>query len=457
MCLPQDLWKTEVRATRNGGKEVRVETLIFQRAMLRSDWRILESNASRVRTLILRGTNQSSGTVSIDPDALNSVSFYCGSFLFPQLRKLIISPPGNFMKFPGALVSRLYFGPLLEDVVLQNVDSSVCHDIVAASQACPMLRSLRILFTVIEPCNQLPDLLTDVAERLQNLKALSVTFGDFTISHRSIVALAVSKMRSLESLRLYLAKGITRERNHDPFSNLPIVYLPRLTHMSVTACPTDIEETLLNFNLTGITAFSAGFQGITEAAAVEKAVSSITIKLPEKIQSWELALTTFDFLENTGNSSLGSLSRFRDLTNVTLRSIKTSFTDDQVAALVFPCLCQLHLFAQYKSLGPPITFRGVGFILRNCPRLIYLTLAINAMTHVNEPHNTLTFDANCSSLISWNVAGSRIDDPEFTVRHVVSLMPRLREIVTTGDVKAMRKLWAKVDDLLDGWKGVSMR
>lgn len=208
--------------------------------------------------------------------------------------------------------------------------------------------------------------------------------------------------------------------------------------------------------MTGITSFGAGFQEITGAAATEKAVSSITAKLPEKIQSWELALTTFDFLEDTGNSSLGSLSRFRDLTKVTLRTVST-FTDDQVAALVFPRLCQLRLLVQNRSLEPVTTFRGVEFILRNCPRLIYLTLAINATSDVNDPCNTAPFDASCSSLISWNAARSLIDDPEFTVRHVVSLMPRLREVITTGDVRAKRKLWTKVDNLLDFWRDVSAR
>ncbi|EIW79801.1 hypothetical protein CONPUDRAFT_144949 [Coniophora puteana RWD-64-598 SS2] len=449
-CLPQDLWTVEVTDS-HPDLGVLESVLHFKRAMLPSDWLIIKNYARRVQNLKISLADN----VLVGHDVLGAIASYCDcdSVFLPRLRSLHIYDPPQAMKPALSLLFKLCIGPLLGELKLERLNANLFHVIILASNASPALHTL----SIVSPknlSNELPALLSGAAAKLRHLKELAIPFPNIASAPNASLFSAIGKFVSLESLSVVIQNPQAHSRQRRPgIVSLPTVILPKLRHIDLTGHPTDIAAVFSCFqNRDSLVSIRLGCSGDLEATDMSQALTELTSALPDRFRTME-----FSFAKREKLLSLQPLLKFRNLRNLTVSS-NSHFPDQELAALEFPHLLRLYLHGRGPLRRNPAfmpTLRGVGLLLRNCPSLKHLTLAVNALVAANQLCDASPVDVCCTTLTSWNLDTSLIDDAEFVARHITSMMPCVRTL--TCIEMGLDKPWKKVETLLAFWRSVSQR
>ncbi|EIW79800.1 hypothetical protein CONPUDRAFT_166500 [Coniophora puteana RWD-64-598 SS2] len=444
MCLPPDLWKIEDKVKRADHRGVldTQKILSFLRAMRRSDWLILEGYARRVHSLDILGGDD----IAIDSEVLIMVSIYCGVSLFPQLRHIHISyiarRTGSDSPF-SLLAAKLSFGPALSHLHLSNVDSSSLPIILLASQSSPALQSLD-LKPVSEARVLMTPFLTEAVHGFRQLRVFDVFLPGDATSQAGLL----SALRSLHSLeRLSLSVSTRDQMNHTPS---PAISLSNLSHFSIRCYARQVEDIMRCFlHLDTVTSFTGIIVGVADISSldVDQALISLATKLPDTVSSIDLTIPRE--CKDFESSSLQSLNKFHELKHLTLTMGTLPFHNDHFVLLTFPHLLSLCLHSSERKLSA--TLQSVGLLLRHYPRLMHLSLAVDAQNIPNAECDTSPLHVCSRTLTSWDVTRSITEDPEFTARHIMSMIPNLCKL-TSQNMSKQGALWKRVADLVDFWR-----
>lgn len=154
----------------------------------------------------------------------------------------------------------------------------------------------------------------------------------------------------------------------------------------------------------------------------------------------------------TTGEFLSILTKFRNVTTFSLKpDTSKAFIDKHLPliAQAFPRLHSLTLYA-VRVDQPKATFCGIAHLLRGCSHLKHLSLAIDATTGTNAWCKETAINVRSAAMVSWDISGSLIDDPEFAARVIAKMMPNLYELgeASRGTPRTSR-LWRRVKFLVD--------
>ncbi|EIW79515.1 hypothetical protein CONPUDRAFT_137854 [Coniophora puteana RWD-64-598 SS2] len=389
-CLPSDLWKIEAKEE-SGYRERPWRTFSFNRAMSRSDWHVLENYTPRVRTLDINGL---SDTTILADGVLDGILSHCGATLFPHIRALHVSFSIKESYLP--LFSQWYLGPSLRDLSLGSSSTSSTAVLIsfidAAIQSSQCLQSLTFPHSV--PDDRLLELLSLAARRLPQLKSLSIPLRG---SNESIFT-AVGTIRSLNSLTLlpgYYYRQPTLRASPRALS------LPNLTRLHFHGGWEGVGSIIKDMPIMETIQFvSVSLSSIGQAVNAKRVLESLSTKVPETLQGIDITIWGCRSLAMTDNF-LERLGKLRQLTSFSLRSdSEKHYTDRhlQFLAQTFPSLTRLRLESSCDF--PTATLRGVAHLLRGCPQLKDLSLAIDATVSAEARCKKSAVDAHSTAMAS---------------------------------------------------------
>ncbi|EIW79851.1 hypothetical protein CONPUDRAFT_144981 [Coniophora puteana RWD-64-598 SS2] len=456
MCLPRDAWTTEQRQTSicMNSLEEKQETSLKRRFV------------SSVRSCLVTGTSwkstpivyevyiymvsSSSGTRLADavaPEFLGAISVYCGPTLFPQLRKLWFYGDQHgqidraFSSFP-----RLLLEPRLGNLEIHNLNQNSLHVLKVLYETNQKLQSLSMIEVFVDNI-MLPVFLLQVAENMKNLKALTFSLPHVGVSTRAELLYTIGQFKSLRSLDLLSpARGITQP--HD-FTVSSAISLPNLSHIGLRARNWAL---LMNcFDIKTIQSFSVTAYDPPDGNG-NLVFTTLGNRFPGSTRDIRISLSGCTKLDI---AALQMLVKFRDLTILDVNLKNTTFVlandDLRLLAMAVPHLLRLgfRLFPQ----DPRVTLRGIGLLLQSCTKLKHIDLAVDLKVANNVSIDILPVNVCSMTLISWNVRGSLIDDPEFAALQLSAMMPYLTEIRDWDN----RQAWKKVESLLAFFRGAFWR
>ncbi|EIW79521.1 hypothetical protein CONPUDRAFT_166277 [Coniophora puteana RWD-64-598 SS2] len=443
--LPEDLLEVK-RAGPN-------RFMTFRRAMVLSDWRILERYVSRVRSLV--SSDSTTGNLAIDKVVMSSLSSFCGAHLFPNVQRVEAFDSffqGNFLP--------LAFGPRVIEVEFGNLPTNGAHTFTLLSQACPSLETISIIGGVdLHTRRALPNVLSDaVSLGFQKLKT-------FKIGTRLIIRTPselfpfLSSLPCLEELAFYITPL-------PPYHGAP----PILQPTRLFAFPSLQRLTLDYGGSKEVTSFMCSLSDLKTMTSLRAVLYSGSIHVGDTVEMLQiltkilpadnmlsLKLThCFDGPVVPGLLDLLTFRRiykFKNLTKLSFNLIcspemNNSFIQELSAA--FPKLESLSFYTgPLPPLSNHITMTGLATLLSGCPNLYHISLIVDFTTA-----NNAAFDASpptaCNSRINRTCfAHSPIDDPAFVARHLVRMFPRLSDISPhpvksfTGDC-----MWQKVETIV---------
>ncbi|EIW79913.1 hypothetical protein CONPUDRAFT_166584 [Coniophora puteana RWD-64-598 SS2] len=419
MCLPQDLWEKSGRM------------LNFRRAMLLDDWKVLQKHARRVRVL------HSGGTI-VNADAFSGVFFFASSGLFPNL-KVVHIPDANYASLFSSLP--LICGPRVVDVRVSNIPPNLVHGLTSLGCHCTSLSSLffSMEYQFREEVNEkmygdLVTVLSDAVAVFVRLENLHILLPTFRILPRLLSP--ITRLPSLKSLVLDLDKV------QDESFPIQDTSLPRLESVEIiNGLPDQVSDIVSG--LTDLSQVQRFHANVSDATDVTKELLDVLAGRLAKdaVRSIRLDQSESD-AEKDGNpdqmvlefDTLPPLFRFSQLTELVLDLITGPTVDDNgldELSLAFPKLRRLRL-GMLLGMCPvnSVTLKGFALLLRNCPVLDQLSLVVDVTPDSNAWFDEAPIAAWNTHLTVLQVMDSPIDDAVYAVRHLLRMLPYLRQVIS---------------------------
>ncbi|KAH7929961.1 hypothetical protein BV22DRAFT_93760 [Leucogyrophana mollusca] len=437
-CLPRDLRKEDRYS------------LSFQGSMSTESWDIFMGYSRRVRSLHHRCDLNKPSQI-LEKSLFNALSSPPTLLLFPNLQELSWDEP-----LADAGFIRLLLGPNLVSFKLGGfLDSSCCRQIIPSLAAlCPQLQR-------VELGEPRAPLAYNVLVKWAHLKHLSC--GEITAEAFSYLA----RLPSLRSLDFWLPSvASTVVDGQDTFAKLRTLKIRSETFSPSALFLPSTSRPLRKFSL-----HLVANNGAPSPDDIHKVFDSLSSSCTsDTLLQIRLDLSRSDVLATSELSTL-SLDTFEPL--FPLRNLRTlsiisgctfSLDDDDLKrmALAWPQLEVLELGTLHGWGGrPQITLEGLPQLLRHCPSLRTLGLAIDATTvgaRLDRPGHGV-----CNTSIKeLELADSPIANPVYVAAFLSDILPSVKSLEAWGDPvdddegegdKYMRR-WARVEKMLDAFTNV---
>ncbi|KAG2132623.1 hypothetical protein BD769DRAFT_1573138 [Suillus cothurnatus] len=413
-------------------------------------WDTLFKYASRVHSITM--TESYHSLTSLETECLSLLMLSCPSTpasFFPKLRKLTLHDNGTRST---AEFLRMAFVPSLVELDLQiiSASSNILPVLSSLGTLCPHLQrmTVKVAHTRDDSLRKISPFITQSFSQLHHLHTLSV----YDLGHKGMECLM--QLPALRSLSLDLTTSSSWDfvpRAQFPgFQNLELLNLSARTieHASnFFRSLRIVRSRWISFDFTSKvagpssngSAMLSQFLAILQEKCDNDKLESFSLIQLGKEEPTELAIFT-------------SLHVFRNLTQLVIEeACNISASDEELCQLVraWPKLQVLQL-STYNTTTLP-TFHGLVGLLRLCPSLTSLSLAIDARTldgiNLKSPGSGL-----CNNHIKYLALGASPMKSPVKVAIILSgLFPRL-EKVDSGFSNVRR--WTMVNDFLSGFRFV---
>ncbi|KAH7929967.1 hypothetical protein BV22DRAFT_1116525 [Leucogyrophana mollusca] len=458
-CMPQDLWEDEA------------DCLSFVRPMKTSDWDVFRRYARRVRSFNHSHTFDSK-TVTVS--VFQALSMHPTlSSLVPNLRQL----SWNDTREAPTVFLRFIIGPSLVSCTIYQTSGRAITIVPALGALCPFMK--RIDLPASQPSSRAKDIISDALCNWNNLESLkcgiitgkallhiaglpslkALTFRIPTIPttfHGS--SLGEGAFPALESLTIF------SYNSRDPCFTAFFKALKTPIHISsfwMTAGQYDDGDPRANPGnhdiKPSVDVISESLVSLTSKCCAET-LGSITIchdleDLPIQFPA-NLAITF---------NTLRLLLPFRHLRTLNIDpSCAFSLDDAALAemAIAWPNMEDLGLGTAYGWRAPSkITLQGLIPLLRNCPKLMYLGIVIDAT--VVPPRTKHESNIQHEWLQELVLADSPITKPAYVsafLSDALSSIPLISswdgELTNFEGAKKYRRRWAQVRKMMGAFKSV---
>ncbi|EIW79813.1 hypothetical protein CONPUDRAFT_166514, partial [Coniophora puteana RWD-64-598 SS2] len=437
MCMPRNLWSL------NNEEPI---VLSFCRTMLRADWIVLQSYALRLRSIYADEPVK----MLVDSDALSAVSHYSGTNLLPNLRELRLyheSTCDDLLLRNIVHVPQIYLAPRVTTLSLSNLSSKSLHVLSVAIQRYPLLKTIRLAIR-----DAVGDELLEMLEGVDTLKSLcsfELVLEDKYTFPLSRMLEALGTLSHLDDILLECSNidlalpptFLTSDDNAPAFPALAALYLfsnaRQIVHiMHYMRKLPSLTDIFVRFtDLIEDTSVPQAIEALTKAlSAAESPIQGIDISFPE----------TGDYSDLVSFHALRPLFRFQQLRSFHLTCFPPPSLDDAMLTELARGLRKLHtLELQWKADAqtnsrPKVTFTGLRALLRHCPNLQHLSLAVDTTVPCNDDysHTAPSVDDVChSELKTWEVGDSLIGnaDVQRVAITLATWTPHLQDIAVTAE------------------------
>ncbi|EIW79912.1 hypothetical protein CONPUDRAFT_166583 [Coniophora puteana RWD-64-598 SS2] len=441
-CLPRDLW------------EIRENRLTFNRSMLMKDWTILKKHIHRVREV-------QCDRVVVDAEALSAVSFFCSEHLFPNLKALVVNSP----EFPMASLP-LLCSPHVLDADLNELPHKLFHALLLLGRACPFLKSLYVTPLLDEELQEetwaeFATVLSDAVTSFSHLQRFYI----FVPSTPGILFDTILPLSQLPSLKSLVVTLLEEQVDPIPAHQVERIQFPALRFVEIATTGPALVSSFMRMlcfdGLSRVSLFKATLQEFPEKDELPKMIETVATRLcKERMRSIRFH-QEIDIDEPVKHSSgpldacmFSPLYKFSQLEELAFDLLGGPRIDDaslEELSLAFPKLQHLYLnilvgAGEFNG----VTLKGLAVLLLNCPFLDSLSLVTNVTPEANAEFDASPIDVRNTHIMNLEVMNSPIEDSGYAARHLIRMLPNLREVVYDSPFEAS----ATDDDILERWSEV---